>query len=227
MIRRDPSSELEEDKGKRLEEIAFLENICGSLETEDEQDRFRRSILLMLYAHYEGFAKLAFEIYRRHLNESALVGGQVRSVLATCLFQEVLRGVRSPESAKNFLPDAIKEIKELRALGLEVEIVERSRSLLGATIEIDEKFISVEDNLWPVVLKKVLFRLGLPHDLFDTHEGSIKALVNRRNGIGHGAETRGVDVSVYGTMKNAVLDVMNTIQVRIVDAIENELYLQR
>jgi hypothetical protein len=227
VIRRDPVSELEEDKGKRLEEIAFLENICGSLQNETQQDRFRRSMLLMLYAHYEGFAKLAFEIYRRHLNDSALVGGQVKSVLATCLFQEILRGVRIPESARDFLPDPIKEIKELRPLGLEVEIVERSRLLLETVIEIDEKFISVEDNLWPVVLKKVLFRLGLPHDLFDAHEGSIKNLVNRRNGIGHGAETRGVDLVVYGTMKNAVLEIMDTLQTRIIDAIENKLYLQR
>jgi HEPN superfamily RiboL-PSP-like protein len=44
----------------------------------------------------------------------------------------------------------------------------------------------VESNLKPVVLRKILFRLGFPPETFASHEGTIHRLVNRRNNIAHG-----------------------------------------
>jgi hypothetical protein len=53
----DIRAELEDELQWRLEELRLLKNQLADLRTEQQRDRFRRVLVIMLYAHFEGFWK--------------------------------------------------------------------------------------------------------------------------------------------------------------------------
>ena len=219
------AAELEEDQRIRQEELAFLENLCGNL-SEPEQDRMRRSMLLMLYAHFEGFAKIAFTVYCRHINEAKVRCREVQPELATTALKDVFLAVRTADNAENFLPKKLKKLGDLRFLAVERTLVKRAFTLGHRVVQIPDKYVDTESNLQPVVLRKNLYRLGLPYDMFDTHEPTVGELLGRRNGITHGADVSGVGITVYDGMKVAVYSVMDDLRLKITEAISARAYVQ-
>ena len=219
------AAELEEDQRVRLEELTFLENICGNL-AESEGDRMRRSMLLMLYAHFEGFTKTTLEIYRRHINEASLVCSDVQPELATSALHHVFKAIRDADNAQSFLPANLQGLTDLRSIAVERTLVAETWALGQRPVALSDKYIDLESNLKPVVLRKNLYRLGLPHAMFDQHESTVGQLLGRRNNIAHGAEVIGVDIVTYERMRDAVYDVMSDLRLKIIEAITTQAYLQ-
>lgn len=183
-------------------------------------------MLLMLYAHFEGFAKLAFEIYCRHINESNLLSGDVKPEIAACALNDVFKAFRMPHSAQNFLPDELWRIEDLRSLAIERTFIQKSFSLGQRRVEIPDKYVDTESNLKPIVLRKNLYRLGLRHDMFESHDDNIGELLGRRNKIAHGAEHLGVGVVAYTKVKNSVYNIMTDIKIKIVSCIDDRSYMR-
>lgn len=219
------ATELEEDQLIRQEELVFLENLCGTLHT-DEQDRMRRSMLLMLYAHLEGFAKLAFTVYCRHINEAGILCRDVQPELATSALRDVFRAFRNPQGAENFLPHELRNLKELRPLAIERTLVKEAFTISLRTVSLPDTYIDTESNLKPEVLRKNLYRLGLPHDMFDAHESTVGKLLGRRNNIAHGSEVAGISADAYSSMKAAVYSVMDALKMKIVESIQTRAYFR-
>src|SRR4029077_14608620 len=65
-------AQLEQELFWRQDEIRLLSNSRSSLKKEGEQDRFRRAQLVMLYAHAEGFCKVALLIYLNAINRKEI-----------------------------------------------------------------------------------------------------------------------------------------------------------
>ena len=219
------AAELEEDQRIRQDELTFLENLCNSL-NNDAQDRMRRSMLLMLYAHFEGFTKLAFTIYCRHINETKICCKDVQPELGTSALRDVFKAFRNPDGAENFLPAELRQMGDLRPLAVERTLVKDAFMLGHRIVTIPDKYVDTESNLKPIVLRKNLYRLGLPHDMFEAHEPTVGQLLGRRNNIAHGAEVVGIDAYTYNAMKTAVYSVMDDLRLKIIQAITTRAYLQ-
>ena len=86
---------LEKDLEWRTKELSFvrsfLNNIAGNdiEEIENKKRIFRKSIVLSLYAHFEGYFKYSFEIYAMVLNESNLSLDKVIDVLFVSSLDEL------------------------------------------------------------------------------------------------------------------------------------------
>lgn len=219
------AAELEEDQRIRQDELAFLENLCGNLNVA-EQDRMRRSMLLMLYAHFEGFAKIAFTIYCRHINEAKVCCKDVQPELGTTALRDVFKAFRNPDSAGNFLPEELRNMDDLRSLAVERTLVKDAFTLGHRAVTIPDKYVDTESNLKPIVLRKNLYRLGLRHDMFEAHEPTVGQLLGRRNNIAHGAEVIGIDAFTYNAMRTAVYSVMDDLRLKITNAIATRAYLR-
>src|SRR5690349_344841 len=101
----------------------------------------RRSMLLMLYAHFEGFATIAFTIYCRHINEAKVCCKDVQPELGTTALKDVFKAFRNPESAENFLPQKLRNMDDLRPLAVERTLVSEAFTLGHRPVTIPDKYV--------------------------------------------------------------------------------------
>ncbi len=224
----DAATQLEDDKRSRLNELTFLENICNSLPDEIQQNRMRKAVILMLYAQLEGFTKTALEIYCRHINEAALRCGDVLPELATSAFSEVFKALQGSDKAtKKFLPNELHELKEdLRTFAIQKTLVSLCANFMQAELKIPDKYVDMESNLKPMVLKKNLYRLALPFQMFNEHIGILDRLLNQRNTIAHGGLVAGIGAVDYAEMRQAALNIIDALQEKVIQAISTRSYLR-
>jgi MAE_28990/MAE_18760-like HEPN len=74
-------AELESEQTWRQDEIRFFRNQPVSLSNSSQQMQFRRALVLMLYAHYEGFSKFAFLQYVKAVNGSGVMCEEATSAI--------------------------------------------------------------------------------------------------------------------------------------------------
>ncbi|MEI3612495.1 MAE_28990/MAE_18760 family HEPN-like nuclease [Pseudogracilibacillus sp. SO30301A] len=91
----DIRAQLEEELTWRRDEIRLLHNQLGYV-LEDDQKRFRKALIVMLYSHFEGFCSTAFQIYIKAINEEALKRKQLNNNLAANSFADVFKAYENP-----------------------------------------------------------------------------------------------------------------------------------
>ena len=94
------------------------------------------------------------------------------------------------------------------------------------TVEIPESVVDTESNLKPVVLRKILFRLGFPYDRFADCEGKINFLLGKRNNIAHGSGKEGLTEKEYSEVEKATFTIMKEIMKLVIEALEKKAYLK-
>lgn len=221
--------QLEEELTWRQDEIRLLHNQLSFIRTEEDKKRFRKALLVMLYSHYEGFCATALQIYIKAINDLSLKRKELNHYLVACSFSkefdayedQKLKPRHYREIFKNKLP---KEAK-LHRFARQVDFVKNIDSFWDQPGVIPDNIINTESNLWPVVLKKLLYRLGLPQDYFENEEGIISELVSRRNGIAHGSTKEGFDERMYKRMEESVFRILNVTIQLIMDALKQKNYL--
>ena len=217
-------AQLEEDLTWRMDEIRFFQNIEGKLD-ELERDQFRRSLILIVYSHFEGFCKLAFTTYSVAITAEQLSCFKADAAIVAATLDEVFKALRNPESKSDFFRDSAPDDGKLHVLAREIEFVQRARSAMRAVVSIPESAVDMESNLKPVVLRKNLFRLGLKLDSLKEHEGSIHKLLNYRNNIAHGSSKAGISAKEYEVLRDAVSSLMNGVLHLVYEAFVGKLYL--
>jgi len=221
----DPAADIEQDQRIRLDEIRFLHIICANLSSEDDKSRMRRAMVVMLYSHFEGFAKFTLEVYRRFVDQSKLKCCEVQPALATAVLRDLFKAFQNPDGGRSFLPKELMDARELRPLAIQRTFVENAWAFGQRLAAIPDGYVDTESNLKPVVLRKNLFRLGLPHDLFDGFEGSINKLLHYRNSIAHGKRDLAIDETDYDKLFIAVSEIMDELRRSILKAISTSAFL--
>lgn len=67
---------LEMELAWRQEELAFFKNQLNEI-PENNKDRYRKSLVLILYSHMEGFIKICLQTYIQYINSQKLKRGDV------------------------------------------------------------------------------------------------------------------------------------------------------
>src|SRR5437868_3879478 len=98
--------------------------------------------------------------------------------------------------------------------------------MLPAEIPVDV-VVDTEANLKPSIIRKILYRLGLPYDAFNEHEGKIHKLLNFRNTIAHGAGKDGIDEKTYQEIQSATIEIMSALIKIITSALRETKYLRQ
>ena len=145
----DWSAQLEEDLRWREAELASLKLLIIESPRNSTRERtLLRALWALLYAHYEGFCKFAWDFYLDSLQQRELKRRACRAEIATLS----LRG-EFKRLTRNLAPTAMWDFFHRRL-----------PQLLEAPASFDLKF-ETESNLWPDILKRELdFSLpGLRH----------------------------------------------------------------
>ena len=74
--------ELEEELRWRQEELAFFKNQLSNINSEEDSCRYRKSLVFLLYSHFEGYVKIALQTYIKYLNSLSLHQRDVIPALA-------------------------------------------------------------------------------------------------------------------------------------------------
>src|SRR5919199_4990675 len=162
--------QLEEDLDWRLTELAILKK--QAVLASKDSDRYRallRALWAMLYAHYEGFCKFAWDLYLDELQKAGVKRKDCKDEIAKLSLQKQFKTLKkdlTPESLWNFGQTDF-------------------RTMLEDNLDFQVK-LETQSNLHPDIFKKNSLKVCLTCTLVDQYEIELKGLVSRRNEIAHG-----------------------------------------
>lgn len=219
-------TQLEEEMSWRSQEIIFFQNQCSLITKREDQDKFRRALVLLLYANFEGLCKFSFLLYVSAINSENIPCCDATYAIAAASLSDVFQYLRDGNGkAKDFRKEGLPDDRSLHKFARDREFLEKATQIMKRKVEIRDDVVDAESNLNPEVLRKILFRLGLPHDQFSDIEGSIQELLRVRNNIAHGATRDGVSEKLYTRLRDSAFAVMNAIIQRMAEAFTERRFL--
>jgi hypothetical protein len=219
-------AEIEEDFSWRRDELRFFQNLLRKVESEEEQERFRRALVLLLYAHFEGFCKFALTLYVDSVNNAGITCAEATFAIAAASLSDLFKALRNPETKIPEFRHALPNDASLHRFGREREFVERTTEFAARPVNLGDDVVDTESNLKPLVLRKNLYRLGFPPDQFAQYEGNIHHLLEYRNKISHGEMQAGLKRDKYDALSSAVFTVMEEMKRQVMNALQMRAYLR-
>lgn len=219
-------AEIEEEQKWRQDEIRFFQNQIGNFASDDEKNKYRKALILLLYAHFEGFCKFAFSHYIKAINLEKLTCGQVNYAITAASLSDIFQELRNPDKKNPEFKNALPDDAKLHRFARDREFLEKSDDFDAKTLEIPDNVVDMESNLKPVILRKNLYKLGFPHDKFSSLEGQIDKLLNFRNNIAHGNRILGIEKNEYEKLRDDVTLMIGEIKREIMFALQNGEYLR-
>jgi hypothetical protein len=202
--------QLEQDLNWREAELASLKILVAEAPSGSvRQQALLRALWAMLYAHYEGFCKFAWDTYLDHLQASAPIRGDCVENVARFSLSASFRVLRGDLSLPN----------------LWAYCTTGFQGLMSQPVVFDDR-LETDSNLWPDLCRENSAAVGLPHAAVDQHRARIKALVSRRNEIAHGQRMVIRSLDEYQEYETAAMEVMYELALGIVNCLSNRTYLQ-
>lgn len=217
-------AELEAELAWRQEELAFFKNQLNEIK-ESNKDKYRKSLVLMLYSHMEGYTKICLQTYIQYINSRGLNRSDVKTGLMVASMQKEFIAYENTERKSDIFRRNLSNDTRLHQLYRRVDFMEKVENFKKEKLIVDDQIIDTESNLWYIVLQKNLYKIGLPIDLFESYQNDMDALVNRRNSIAHGNFKAGVTDSEFSNWERKVTGILEGIKRLLYDYAKNERYL--
>ncbi len=223
----DIRNELEKDLTWRHEEMRLLDNQLSSIVKEEDKNRYRKSLIVMLYAHYEGFCKTALTIYANAINSEGLKCAETTDCITAASLATIFKDFNNISKKSRIFNKDLPDDTQLHSFARQTELISNLHDIWKTNVNIPIEIIDVESNLKPIVMRKILFRLGFPYDAFEKHEGDIHNLLIHRNRIAHGDKKDGIEQKDYEKVEKATYRIMDELILLIMDALTNTIYLKK
>ena len=220
----DVVQDLERDRQQREAEIRLIENLAARSASDAERNMLRRSLVLLAYAHLEGFCKFALFAYAAAVNEARLPCREAAAPLVAATLTKVFAALRETNSKHPVFARNLPDDQKLHLAAREQRFVEDFDRITATLVEIPDHVVDTESNLKAAVLKRNLFRLGLNYPVVEPHGGTLNRLLGVRNAIAHGDALmvpKEQEVRDYLTAGFAIMDL---VQSEIYDALRRSAY---
>ncbi|MGI3904038.1 MAG: MAE_28990/MAE_18760 family HEPN-like nuclease [Janthinobacterium lividum] len=209
-------SEVEIEREWREGEMRLLKNAISALPTEPERALGRKALVVMLYSHFEGICRSVFAIYIDHLNRLGLRVEEAVPALSAAALDDLFKALRDPSSKCEEFRSQLPDDTALHRFARDREFIEQTRAIDQRKIILDPDVIAnAESNLKPVVLRKILYRLGMDSNSAKPWEGAINRLLNARNGVAHGSVRQGVRDTDFRNLEIAVSGTVDAIVITL------------
>lgn len=217
--------DIERDRALRKREIRLIENIAASTENEEEQNTLYRSLILLTYAHFEGFCKFALLAYTSAVNALEIPCRDACTPLVAATLSKVLAALRDVNRKhKEFdLPDD----PDLHLLARERTFIDKFDKIVAAKVDLSDHLVETKSNLNSVMLKRALYKVGLDYPVVEAHQGSINKLLGVRNQIAHGDALKVPTSDEVKNYTSTAFDVMSFVQQEVYRALRDETYRKR
>jgi hypothetical protein len=165
-----------------------------------------RSGICILYAHWEGFIKLAGNSYVEYIRTKRLRYGQLSSNFLALAMKEKL-----------------KQAKETNKASLYIPVCDFFLFQLDERCSLPKNPISTASNLSSEILKEITHTLGIDFSLDSTIID--EKLLKTRNEIAHGEDSLTIDRKQYIKLQTIVVEMLEEFRNRIENAASNEDFL--
>lgn len=215
---------LEAELAWRQEELAFFKNQLNDV-IEENKNKYRKSLVLILYSHMEGYIKICLQTYIQYINSQRLIRKDVNTGLMVASMYKEFIAYENLDRKSEFFRKELPDDMRLHRLYRRVDFMDKVEEFKEQELIIDDQIIDTESNLWYIVLQKNLYKVGLPIHLFDDFRDDIDALVNRRNSIAHGNFRAGVTDFEFSNWESKVSEILSGVTRLLYDYANNERYL--
>jgi hypothetical protein len=219
-------ADVEADRRSRESEIRLLERLAKGTRVPVEAGMLRRSLVMVTYAHLEGFSKFVLFAYASFINSSNIACNSAAVPIAAASLGRVFAALRNPESKHDFFRRRMPEDAKLHLVAREHTFVEKYDEVFARKVNIPDSFVDTKSNLSADVLRKLLFQLGLPFSGVDPHQATMDKLLGVRNAIARGDRLyvpTDNDVNAYIV---AAMEIMAFLQSETYSAINTRQYLK-
>lgn len=210
MTPNDMRAALEAELLWRQNEYTFFKNLMNDL-NEEEKEKYRKALILILYSHFEGFIKVSLLTYIQYINSQDLCRKQVNSSLVVASLHKEFVAYDNLDRKSKVFKKELPDDSNLHRYSRRIDLIDQLDDFLNDSLNVDDNIIDTESNLWYIVLKKNLYKIGLPIDIFNEYETAINKLVNRRNSIAHGNTRSGVSGFEFQEIENNTISTINAV----------------
>lgn len=214
-------SRLDKNLAVRKKELTILKTQVASAENL-VLNTFIRTGIVMLYAHWEGFIKMAAREYLSYLNNLNISRSAMKDNFITLAIKPTIR-------------DCSQSLKTEKHYEIIHEVIYKSNMPFDVN-QMDKLIINTESNLSYVVLQDILFNLGLEKSKYELKANYLKEeLLDRRNAIAHGeliemntSTPQNIEVrkQSFYTLYTDIIQLMETFKEQILDAATEQSYLK-
>lgn len=220
-------AQLESDLTWRRDELRLLSNGVARLSYETDRDRARRAQLVMLYAHTEGFCKVALSMYIRAINDLALKSQEVAEGILATAFGDVFHAIKHGDPKGKVFTNPLPDDEGLYIFCRQRDFVAGLDALLARPVSVPDDAVDTESNLNSKVLRRNMYKLGFPINIFESYDADLNELVYRRHGIAHGIDIDLVRKDLYERLQTASFQFMDELTLSVVGAVERSDYLRK
>lgn len=202
--------ELEAERDWRVAELNKIRLMLRKIqenETEEYANIYLKMTIPMIYAHWEGFCVASFKILLDFVKRKNLKGHEVSYNILTYANRS-----------------AYDKLKGKHSFLQKVDFSKMFIDILGGTIAFSGK-LDTKSNLNYKVLEDILEIFEMDKRLFAQHKEALDKLVNLRNAIAHGENSRVIDVEGMNENIALVVELMDGLLLQQINYVEKEMYI--
>lgn len=201
-------SDMEESLSWRINEIVMLKNLLR----EDNKVPVVKTLIVMLYAHFEGFFKDCLECYIKYINSTELTLDKFSdSIITASLNREYAAFENMNRKCKELI--SVPPAEEfLHKFHRRRELTQKLTSdYLNRKIRVDEKIVNTKSNLDYSVMQENMYILGLDYNYFSDKQNTITKLVRLRNSVAHGSQKEPIEFIEFEKIEKDIFEIMEEI----------------
>jgi hypothetical protein len=218
-------AELYREYDWHFDEVRRLKNLIER-EQPSARDVLRKSLVVILYAHFEGFCVFALQHYLATVNSLRLPCGEVTPALVAGAWERVFNAMEHGDQKNKVFRQTLPNDVRLHRHWRRRHFVECIEEFYKLPVEINESVIDAESNLKPEILERNLFILGLDHTFVEPYFDTMRNFLGRRNRLAHGEDRRGVSQREYEEYESSVFTICYLLIEFLEDAHRNSRYKQ-
>ncbi|WP_431042643.1 MAE_28990/MAE_18760 family HEPN-like nuclease [Streptomyces sp. P1-3] len=212
---------LEGEMTWRRNEVRRLRNMQSLDISQDSRESLRRALLVMLYAHLEGYTKFSLEQYAETINRASLTVAEGRKQLGAACLTERFKNYRSPEIGDPLDPAGARARQVLK----DADFLEELMNLQGRRISLNVDHVtSADSNLSPAVLRRNLAMLALDDAEIHRFTGALDGLLKLRNGIAHGERMNLPSDPSFVKLEGRIFALCDSLTLLIYQSVRDEAF---
>lgn len=216
-------SDMEESLSWRINEIVTLKNLLR----EDNRVPVVKTLIVMLYAHFEGFFKDCLECYIKYINSTELPLSRFNNSIITASLNREYAAFENMNRKCKELTSVPPAEEFLHKFHRRRELTQKLVSdYLNRKIRIDEKIINTKSNLDYSVVQENMYVLGLDYNYFSEKQDNITQLVRLRNSVAHGSQKEPIEFARFEKIEQDIFEIMEEIIIYLFQFCSEEKFLR-